>query len=81
MTHFIIQAEDCNVSLMSHKLKTCAEDKLSAMPKELPLEYFSSTNFIGLFVQEMVAVVIKQLTNDFAEEVKKLGRLLFLLLS
>ena len=58
---------------MSHLLKKVAEEKLSGMPSIMEMEYFSSANFIGLFVCESVATLLKELTADFAEEIKKAG--------
>lgn len=37
-------------------------------PSPLPLEFYSSSNFIGLFVEEKVAEVIKSFAADFATE-------------
>lgn len=37
-------------------------------PSPLPLELYTSSNFIGLFVEEQVADVLKQFATDFAAE-------------
>ncbi len=37
-------------------------------PYPLPLEFYSSSNFIGLFVDEKVAEVIKSFAADFSTE-------------
>lgn len=37
-------------------------------PSPLPLELYTSSNFIGLFVEEQVADVLKQFAADFAAE-------------
>lgn len=37
-------------------------------PSPLPLELYTSTNFIGLFVEEQVADVLKQFAAEFAAE-------------
>ena len=58
---------------MSHVLKTTVE-KIQHVPTSLALEYFSSTNFIGLFVSEACAPFLKQLTAAFAEAAKKAGK-------
>jgi hypothetical protein len=46
------------------------------MPEAMDLEYFSSTNFIGLFVVNRCEALIRQITADCCEEAKKSGRLL-----
>ena len=61
---------------LSHVLKTTVE-KMNHVPNSLNLEYFSSTNFIGLFVSEACAPFLKQLTADFAEAAKKAGEFSF----
>lgn len=44
-------------------------------PRPLPLELYTSSNFIGLFVEEQVADVLRQFAADFATEaVRKTGR-------
>lgn len=44
-------------------------------PSPLPLELYTSSNFIGLFVEEQVADVLKQFAADFAQEAaRKAGR-------
>lgn len=40
-------------------------------PSPLPLELYTSSNFIGLFVEEQVADVLKQLAADFAAEASR----------
>lgn len=37
-------------------------------PRPLPLELYTSSNFIGLFVEEQVADALKQFAADFAAE-------------
>lgn len=37
-------------------------------PSPLPLQLYTSSNFIGLFVEEHVADVLKQFAADFAAE-------------
>lgn len=44
-------------------------------PETVEFDYFSSTNFIGLFITESFAQMLKQITTDFAEEMKKAGKL------
>lgn len=37
-------------------------------PNPLPLELYTSSNFIGLFVDEQIAEVLKTFATDFANE-------------
>lgn len=37
-------------------------------PSPLPLQLYTSSNFVGLFVEEQVADVLKQFAADFAAE-------------
>uniref|UniRef100_A0A673Y8W1 Ubiquitin associated and SH3 domain containing Bb n=1 Tax=Salmo trutta TaxID=8032 RepID=A0A673Y8W1_SALTR len=61
----------------------CADNKVDALlealqatvgqwrgrfPSPLPLELYTSFNFIGLFVEEQIAEVLKQFAADFASE-------------
>jgi hypothetical protein len=68
----VLQSDDSQVSKLSHAIKTIAE-RIGNLPEVIELEYFSSANFIGLFVTESFAPLLKQITADFAEEVKKSG--------
>jgi len=44
-------------------------------PSSLPLELYTSSNFIGLFVEEQVAEILKQFAANFATEAaRKAGR-------
>ena len=70
-----LQADDSHATALAHILKNVGE-KLKENPATLPLDYFSSANYLGLFVNESTAQVIKQVTADFAEEAKKLGEYL-----
>ena len=69
----VSQSEDAQISKLAHSLKTVCE-RIKNIPDKLPLEYFSSANFIGLFVSDSMAAILKQITTDFAEEVKKIGK-------
>ena len=49
-------------------------DRNSQLPLEnMDFDYFSSANFIGLFVTEKYAQILKQITADFAEEASQYG--------
>jgi len=67
-----LQAEDSLVSQLSHAIKKVAE-RVTNAPETVEFDYFSSTNFIGLFITEQFAALLKQITTDFAEEMKKSG--------
>jgi hypothetical protein len=64
------QAEDSLVSQLSHIIKKVAE-RVTNAPETVEFDYFSSTNFIGLFITESFAALLKQITTDFSEEMKK----------
>ena len=75
-----MQADDCHATALAHVLKNVGE-KMNENPATLPLAYFSSNNYLGLFVNETTAQVIKQVAADFAGEAKKLGMCLIFLLN
>ncbi|ESO06362.1 hypothetical protein HELRODRAFT_186383 [Helobdella robusta] len=64
------QASNSMVSLLSHTVKNISE-KYSSLLEKLEFDYFSSVKFVGLFVMESYAKVLKKLMNDFVEEMKK----------
>uniref|UniRef100_A0A671UE14 Ubiquitin associated and SH3 domain containing Bb n=1 Tax=Sparus aurata TaxID=8175 RepID=A0A671UE14_SPAAU len=58
-----------------HKVEALCEALLATVqqwrgrfPSPLPLELYTSSNFIGLFVEEQVADILKQFAADFATE-------------
>jgi hypothetical protein len=67
-----LQAEDSMVSQLSHAIKKVAE-RVTNAPETVEFDYFSSTNFIGLFITEQFSALLKQITTDFADESKKVG--------
>jgi len=66
------QADDSLVSHMSHAIKTVAE-RVTNAPETVEFDFFSSANFVGLFNKESFAVLLNQITTDFAEEMHKAG--------
>ena len=60
------------VSQLSHAIKKVAE-RVTNAPETVEFDYFSSTNFIGLFITEQFAALLKQITTDFSDEMKKAG--------
>ena len=69
----VTQADDSLVSKLAHTLKTVA-DQFDNIPESIKLEYFSSTNFMGLFVSDECTLKLRQLTADYSVAVKKLGK-------
>lgn len=49
-------------------LQAAVQQWRGRFPSPLPLELYTSSNFIGLFVEEQVADVLKQFAADFAAE-------------
>ncbi|KAI7812779.1 ubiquitin-associated and SH3 domain-containing protein B [Triplophysa rosa] len=60
--------EDSKVDALCEALQTAVGQWRGRFPSPLPLELYSSSNFIGLFVEEKVAEVIKSFAADFATE-------------
>ena len=67
-----MQASDSVVSKVSHMTKTISERYASQL-QCLQLEYFTSPNFIGLFVADEPTQFLKEITAVFARELKSLG--------
>lgn len=53
---------------LSDALQTCVAKWKGHIPIPLPLELYTSSTFIGLFVEEQVAEVLKSFASDFAKE-------------
>lgn len=49
-------------------LRAAVQQWRGRFPSPLPLELYTSSNFIGLFVEEQAADVLKQFAADFAAE-------------
>lgn len=60
--------EDKNVDALCEALQTTVSRWKSKFPNPLPLELYTSSNFIGLFVNEDCAEVLKKFAADFSEE-------------
>lgn len=75
MTH--LKASNSLVSNLSHTIRNVAEKIAGAFDK-LEFDYFASANFIGLFVTETYARILKKLTLEFVEEMRKSGMMTFL---
>ncbi|XP_050966638.1 ubiquitin-associated and SH3 domain-containing protein B [Labeo rohita] len=59
---------DGKVDALCEALQAVVGQWKGRFPSPLPLEFYSSSNFIGLFVEEKVAEVIKSFAADFATE-------------
>lgn len=62
------QCADGKVEALSDALQTTVAKWRGRFPVPLPLELYTSSNFIGLFVEEQVAEVLKSFAADFAME-------------
>ncbi|KAJ7996203.1 hypothetical protein DPEC_G00234620 [Dallia pectoralis] len=60
--------EDSKLEALSEALQATVGSWRGRFPSPLPLELYTSSNFIGLFVEEQVAEVIKDFAADFATE-------------
>ncbi|XP_075046521.1 ubiquitin-associated and SH3 domain-containing protein B isoform X2 [Mixophyes fleayi] len=60
--------EDKNVDALCEALQTTVSHWKAKFPNPLPLELYTSSNFIGLFVSEECAEILKKFAADFAEE-------------
>lgn len=61
------QCPDGKVEALSEALQNTVTKWKDRMPT-LPLELYTSSTFIGLFVEEQVAEVLKSFAADFATE-------------
>ncbi|XP_029699834.1 ubiquitin-associated and SH3 domain-containing protein B-like isoform X3 [Takifugu rubripes] len=59
---------DHNAEGLCEALQAAVQRWRGRFPSPLPLELYTSSNFIGLFVEEQVADVLKQFAADFAAE-------------
>uniref|UniRef100_A0A8D3DG46 Ubiquitin associated and SH3 domain containing Bb n=1 Tax=Scophthalmus maximus TaxID=52904 RepID=A0A8D3DG46_SCOMX len=59
---------DHKVEALCEALQATVQQWRGRFPSPLPLELYTSSNFIGLFVEEQVADVLKQFAADFATE-------------
>lgn len=69
------QCADHKVEALCEALQAIVQQWRGRFPSPLPLELYTSSNFIGLFVEEQVADILKQFAADFATEAaRKAGR-------
>lgn len=62
------QCEDSKVDALGEALQTTVSRWKCKFSAPLPLELYTSSNFIGLFVKEDSAEVLKKFAADFAAE-------------
>lgn len=69
------QCADHKAEALGEALLATVQQWRGRFPSPLPLELYTSSNFIGLFVEEQVADILKQFAADFATEAaRKAGR-------
>ncbi|KAG7222441.1 hypothetical protein INR49_016262 [Caranx melampygus] len=70
LSHFWQQSRcaDHKVEALCEALQATVQQWRGRFPSPLPLELYTSSNFIGLFVEEQVADVLKQFAADFATD-------------
>jgi len=67
--HFLcLQCPDNKLVDLCEALQSTVNQWRGRFPSPLPLELYTSTNFIGLFVEEQVAETLKKFAADFAVE-------------
>ncbi|XP_065137310.1 ubiquitin associated and SH3 domain containing Bb isoform X1 [Paramisgurnus dabryanus] len=59
---------DNKVEALREALQSTVKQWRGRFPSSLPLELYTSTNFIGLFVDEQVAETLRKFATDFAVE-------------
>lgn len=62
------QCADGKVEALSDALLATVAKWKARIPRPLPLELYTSSTFIGLFVEEQVAEVLKGFAAEFASE-------------
>lgn len=75
LNFFLAQCADSKVEAVCGALQSTVNQWRGRFPSPLPLELYTSSNFIGLFVEEQVAETLKKFAFDFAAEAAtKAGR-------
>lgn len=70
---FLNQAPDSAVENLAQSLRTVFELFQKESPVKLTLELYTSTNFLGFFVADNEAEVLKNLALQYLQEVSKYG--------
>uniref|UniRef100_A0AAY4DYP3 SH3 domain-containing protein n=1 Tax=Denticeps clupeoides TaxID=299321 RepID=A0AAY4DYP3_9TELE len=66
---------DSKVDALGEALQNTVAQWRGRFPNPIPLELYTCSNFIGLFVEEQVAEVLKNFASDFASEASLLQSL------
>lgn len=72
----MLQVDDSHVSVVSEAMKTL-EPKLNRSPGKMKLDFFSQTNFIGLFVLEEYYHYLTDIVSTLSSALKKDGNVFF----
>ncbi|XP_077578642.1 ubiquitin associated and SH3 domain containing Bb isoform X1 [Stigmatopora nigra] len=62
---------DHKVDALCEALQDTVQQWRGRFPSPLPLKLYTSSNFIGLFVEERVADILKQFASDFSTEANR----------
>lgn len=70
----LFQCKDDNVSRLVRAVSNaCERMSKENSPKKFDLEYFSTQNYVGLFLEEKAANYLRKLADLFAEEARNLA--------
>lgn len=64
----LVQCADSKVDALCGALQSTVSQWRGHFPSPLPLELYTSANFIGLFVEEQTAETLKKFAANFAAE-------------
>lgn len=67
------QCADPQVEALCEALKASVQQWRGRFPSPLPLDLYTSSNFIGLFVEKQAADVLKLFAADFATEASRMA--------
>lgn len=69
-----LQCKDENVMKLVRAMKNaCNRASQEPFPSKFDLEYFSTQNYVGLFLEDGAANFLRRLSDYFAEEALKLA--------
>jgi hypothetical protein len=79
LQHILLQVPDENVAQLAKTLQQIAQQHpLSEIGEQILLEPYTSQNFMGFFVTEKAAEMLKLLAMQFVKEVSDTGNTLLL---
>ena len=67
------QCEDSLVPRIMHSLRVCIEAALPSAPRQIQLRRYVAQGYIGLFVEEDAAEWLREITRNFANDIKRHG--------